>query len=47
MQNKNIIYGYLVIVLKSEENSEHQVHYHGSLWEWKVIEDMEKETLIL
>ena len=31
IQNKNIIYGYLVTVLKSEENSEHQVHYHGSL----------------
>ena len=30
MQNKNIIYGYLVIVLKSEKNSEHQVHYHFS-----------------
>ena len=25
IQNKNIIYGYLVTVLKSEENSEHQV----------------------
>ena len=30
IQNKNIIYGYLVTVLKPEEN-QHQVHYHGSL----------------